>query len=181
MANQHRREEDISLPHGLPLLWARPAMITGGNSGRPFGHSHSLPRLLRYSSLSLSRCSFYLHEFLSFSLSVLKIKPTTNLEHRKRELRLPHMLAEKNQGMLKCRGQASFVVKCRHCQWVRHVTKPWGDAVSPPFSNQPTCGFGCKSVPCGLLVVMVASVCNESGQISKYSFWDRLSKLWLWI
>ena len=127
----------------------------------PFHWLSSLFSLQPSLSLSLSISL----KLISLSLSPLKIKPMANLEHRQGELHLLYALAGKNQGMPKCRGLASFTMKRRHCWLVRRVTKPWGDAVDPPFSNWPTSGFGCKSVPCGLLIVMVASIHDESGQI----------------
>ena len=120
MANQHKRKGDLSLPHGLPLLWARPAMIADENSGRLFGCSLSLNHLVAsLSSLSLFPSTL----FLSLtSLSLLDMAP-----HDQESLapQLLHTRLVRNQ-KVPIKGMAApQPPRCRPRQWSTALGRPW--------------------------------------------------------
>ena len=131
-------------------------------------HPHYLISLSSSLPLSLASSLAY--------LSLLRTT-TTNHERQQRKLFLLHAPVEENQGMPKWGELASFTVKHRHCWWVRRVTESWGEVVDPSFSDQPTGGSGYQQVQPIPLVVIVPSVRDESGQISKHAFRGKLSKL----
>ena len=106
-------------------------------------------------SFSLSLLGFSLFHYLSLSLrasSIATVSCSTT------DMRQSSSFRGRRSGGPQFLGRSTITVG----GGVRRMGRSWTHSIDPSFSSQPTGGSKCKSIPCGLLIVMIPSTRDES-------------------